>query len=64
MPSDDPDLIASQDAPSVQPAAERRRSAIGELFAFLRAALFALRDLWVVDPPEPPVPPGEAGDAP
>lgn len=64
MPSDEPALTAPRGTPSERHPPQRSRSGSGEVLAFLRAALLAIRDLWVADPPQPPVPPGEAGDAP
>lgn len=57
----DPDQTPSEEVLS---GARRFWKGIGELFAFLRSSLVALRDLWVAEPPEPPVPKGEDRDAP
>lgn len=66
MPSDahDPEPTPSDEPPSVRLAARGPLSGVGEFFAFLRAALIAVRDLWVAEPPEPPVTKGEDHDAP
>lgn len=53
----------SESSAANRPLARRPWNGLGEVFAFLKAALLAVRDLWAAGPREPPATRGEDRDA-